>query len=412
MSMKLKLRDNKIVILLIGIYIVLTSGHMLQSVYGVTLQWFTMVLAAVMLLPFVLDFRSRGLKADAWAMLLLLLTTALGMLAHFEGIKYYLVLLSNALVAYYIARVFPFEKFVKYYLNVLTVATVIAILGYYLLNYTALLNGLPRMVNVNDVQYGVGYIYNYIVDITERNCGMFWEPGLFATALVIAMVFELLYKQGKTSMWRMALFVWGIITANSSAGFFLTFLCLMLWVVKGREGRHNNVLFTILYAIVFVMGVVVILNLDSIIMSTPLRNNEYFVKLLSDNIQQSSRSEAFVHNLKVFGGAPILGVGPEQAAQLATRVSDTSTSTNLLAIFGILGASYTLFWIWGVAHQKHINVFSKLILIAIFLSIVNKEPHQFMQLSWCVMFYFLANAQYKQQTALESAAEKNKGLDL
>ena len=38
-------------------------------------------------------------------------------------------------------------------------------------------------------------VFNYIKKIPERNCGMFWEPGLFATHLAIATVFELMTKE-------------------------------------------------------------------------------------------------------------------------------------------------------------------------------------------------------------------------
>lgn len=75
--------------------------------------------------------------------------------------------------------------------------TAISLVGYYLVNYTTLLSGLPRMINSNESEYTVGYIFNYITRMPERNCGVFWEPGVFASFLCTAMLYEILFSSQK-----------------------------------------------------------------------------------------------------------------------------------------------------------------------------------------------------------------------
>ena len=131
------------------------------------------------------------------------------------------------------------------------------------------------------------------------------------------------------------------------------------------------------------------INFEQILLNTGLIENEFLRKLMAENIADSSRIKAIEHNLKSFMSDPIFGVGISNAQRNMRHVADTSTSTYLLSIFGLLGGLYTVCWIYGILKNVKKNLFVKILLLTIALIIVNKEPHHQILSSWCILFYLI-----------------------
>ncbi len=364
----------------------LQSGHAFQTIYPVlSYALYLPALIALIIIFANAGKSSSGKKQDIrlWVFLIMIGATMIADLG--SGIHFYIRLLCFILAAYAFSKMYSFETTVNCYLTVMTVISVVALIGYYFANNTTVLSFLPQINNTNDVRYAVGGIFNYIVNIPERNCGMFWEPGLFATHLVVALVLELMTKE-KASLLRLILFSVCIFTANSSAGFALWLLCLVLMFVR-RVGKNLASFKTVLALIIVLAAVVVVVNFDTILTETSLGENEYIQKLSLDSITESSREKAIGHNMELFWSSPFIGVGYAEAARNMSHVADTSTSTYLMSIFGFLAVFYTVFIIWGILKIKDINWISKLLIIAIALIIVNKEPHYQIMLTWVMIFY-------------------------
>lgn len=367
--------------------VILCSGHALQTLYS-QLGYSVIPFAAIVLIMEL--YRRRGLSLDRMQLAVLLfgcmilctVTIYLG-----AGIRFYIIQMCYILMAYGIARIYGFRQMAGCYLKIMTVTTVIAIVGYYLVQNTTLLEVLPLMNNVNHVEYRVGIIFNYIPIASERNCGMFWEPGLLATHLILSIVLEIMLRE-KPSFLRLLIFSVGIYTANSSAGFALWMLCVILFFIK-KVNLSGNVFSTITGVIVLGIGIAVILNFDKILAQTSLGDNEYLQKLSSDSIADSSRLRALEHNMKSFLSAPIFGVGISGARQNFQHVADTSTSTYFMSVFGIPGMLYTVYWVYGITKIPKVNALAKILLLVIILVILNKEPHHQNLMTWCILFALL-----------------------
>jgi hypothetical protein len=368
----------------------LYSGHAFKTIFtDLTRSIYITALAALIYLVYVLAFKTIRFKAEDFLFIVSFYMVASAYLMdEFRAGAFYRATLSVILFAYFITKLYSFRQVLKLYMVVMTITSVVALVGYYLVNYTDVLSVLPIVKNVNEAEFAIGGIFNYIITIPDRNCGMFWEPGLFATHLIIAMVIELISKK-RASILRLLLFSACLFTANSSAGFVLWFLCVILFFVrKNKKGAGKY--FRNFFALgIVVVAVVVLLNLDYIIMNTGLKDNEYFQKLLWDNVLDSSRANAILHNLESFISSPITGVGYIQSMENMRYVADTSTSTYLMSVFGFLGAFYTLFIIFGVFRLKKVNILSKLLILAIALIIVNKEPHLQNVFTWILIFYLV-----------------------
>ena len=99
---------------------------------------------------------------------------------------------------------------------------------------------------------------------------MFWEPGIFASYLALAIVFESITNSKSISWFRIIVFVVSIITTTSSAGYAL--LVLAVGVILLRQSQLNGYKKILAICIIIIIGVVA-LNIDSIILNTSLSNN-------------------------------------------------------------------------------------------------------------------------------------------
>ena len=400
----MKLCKNIIGVLLV-ICIILTSGHAFQTIYP---QISYVAFVGIFLFCIYVIFQKRAINVKRVIALLIFVTPIIFtfICEQTDNLNYYISFIVRIIFAYFIATTFSFRKVVDIYLKIMTVISVIALIGYILFNTTNLVDYMPKLLNSNDVEYAIGIVFNMIVALPDRNCAMFWEPGLFATALTVAMVFEILFKQKPISILRILLFSVCYFTANSSAGYILLFLCLSLLVFRNKKLRRDKPLRGVVNVIIVLLIVFVILNLDTIILSTPLKDNEYFVKLLSDNLVESSRVLAVWHNLDIFAQNPIFGAGISYVTQHMQYVADTSTITYLMSVFGLWGIAYALGWIFGIFKLKNIGIMSKLILFVIVMAILNKEPHFMFVFTWCLFFYLLIRKPEKQ-TVVKLLKERN-----
>ena len=176
-----------------------------------------------------------------------------------------------------------------------------------------------------------------------------------------------------------------------------------------RDSRLSGYKKIFAMCIILVIGAIV-LNLDSIILNTALSNNEYLIKLTSTRLSESSRITAIFHNLSIFRKNPLLGAGIDSVLSQMSSWADISTTTYMLSIFGIMGLFYTIFIVWGIFSQKHINDFVKLLMFFILVLIVNKEPHINILFTWIIILGMASNTNAVYADTLEHNVDENKNI--
>lgn len=101
-----------------------------------------------------------------------------------------------------IVSICSWHNFKKAFVKTMVVVACFALIGY-ALQFTQIIDLLPTVVNYNGTEYVNGIIFSIIKyaysGLTERLHGLFWEPGLFATYLAIAIVF--LKKENVKRYW-------------------------------------------------------------------------------------------------------------------------------------------------------------------------------------------------------------------
>ena len=348
----------------------------------------TIVLALVVL-PYVLLLKRMKMKGTITSLSLIFIMIVIPMIWHSEiQSRTYWRVLATAIIAFYLLEKYGLDNIINIYLKAMVVISIASLIGYILLNCTPLLNNLPTAKNINGVEYGIGILFNYIKVYPERNCGVFWEPGIFASYLSLAIVFESITKSKSISWCRILLFVISIITTTSSAGYVL--LVFAIGIVLLRESQLSGYKKILAICIIIIIGVLA-LNIDNIILDTSLSNNAYLIKLTSERMKGSSRITAIFHNLRIFGKNPIFGAGINNVLSQMSSWADISTTTYMLSIFGVFGLLYTLFIIYGIFSQKQINIFVKILFLFVLFAIVNKEPHINIMFTWIIILGMVSN---------------------
>ena len=373
---------KKSIIILFWLFIVYLFSGSPYTTINTEISMLTIILALVVL-PYILLIKKMHTKGTVIPLGLIFIMILIPMLWHseFQSRTYWRVF-ATVIIAFYLLEKYGLNNFIIVYLKVMVVISIAALIGYTLLNCTSLLNNLPTTKNVNGVEYGIGLLFNYIKVYPERNCGVFWEPGIFASYLALAIVFESITNSKSISWFRIIVFVVSIITTTSSAGYAL--LVLAVGVILLRQSQLNGYKKILAICIIIIIGVVA-LNIDSIILNTSLSNNAYLVKLTSERLKQSSRITAIFHNLSIFWKSPLFGAGVSNVLSQMSSWADISTTTYMLSIFGILGSLYTLFIVYGIFSQKQMNVFVKLLFFFVLVAIVNKEPHINIMFTWIII---------------------------
>ena len=344
---------------------------------------------AGIVLPNLVIVKKKSMPLSYLPLILIIIMVFISMAWHSEfNSRFYWRVLAIVIVSYYLLKKYGLSNIIQVYIKFMVIVSILSLIGYILLNCTQILYELPSVRNINNVTYGMGIVFNYIKLLPERNCGIFWEPGIFASYLALAIVFECITETESVNKFRIILFIVTIITTTSSAGYVLLVLSLgVILLRKPYLSKYKRVL-AILFIII--LGVIV-LNIDDIILNTSLVNNKYLLKLTSEKMVKSARMTAIFHNLNIFNQNIILGTGINYVLENMSSWADISTSTYILSIFGFLGLFYTIFIIWGIFSQKQINIFVKILFSCILMSIVNKEPHINILFTWIIILGMASN---------------------
>lgn len=397
--MKIYTKDvkQKIYHLILALLIILPSGTALQTIFPkvASIIYLLALIEAFAFMIIIKRVHVWNIKSVATSVFVLMLMQTF-LFSDTGNIFSYVRYGIMIMIAYTLSEQFSIEKVAKYFVSAMTIITIISLFGYFFANYTALTSFFPERANINGEVYKCGIVFNYIKRMPERNCGIFWEPGIFATYLIWALLADqfIVHEQQKKKITHILLFTMGIFTANSTAGFALWVVFIILLLIDKKKQSTNltaaRFLQLAIATIILAIAILSILNIDFILDITGLANNPFWSKLQTDKFASSSRMNAFAINIGYFLEHPFLGQGLSAANASAKYWSTTSTSTFFLNAFGWLGGTYTLFWCIGIFRQKRLNFYSKVVIALIVFSIINKEPHDTFPMSWLILYLLLS----------------------
>lgn len=344
-------------------------------------------------LIFKVGFRGFSIDASLVVLFIMLSGLLLSLIynSDFSVINSYLRFIFVISLGYTISQLVKFETFINIFTNIIKLVSLVSLIFYIGINFLNINLPLSTITNTNGVNYLNGYIYFIMEHVPERNTGIFWEPGIFSSFIIISLVLEISFKK-KINKKNVLLFALTLLTTLSTAGYFL--LALVAWLMLNRKYKQEfsipiNTFILILMVLIFVKAEEILKYLSGV-----------FPYLLEKVVDSSNSVLTRVSGPKIdfdiFMNSPLFGVGFRgyqiDWANLSfqTGVSaQTSTLTYFIATLGILGFIYLSAWVIGILKISEINIISRVIILFIFVIILTKEPHQHNVAMYIFMFYFL-----------------------
>ena len=353
--------------------------------------------AAVSLLMYMRQHGSRLPKYSGSFLLFCIFTAAASMMANFPSETIYSLFSVSVMffTAFAVSEQVEWNKFRKLYGDIMLAISVISLVLYFAVNVARMQIPFSQQCLIGTEPYTGNYLFAYRTVYSIRNQGLFWEPGLFAAYLILALVLHVLYDS-KVSIVRVIVLTFTVFTTQSSAGIILLLIVALLLVLKRSEGMGR-----------FKQGIIVclgaglslfVLNEDKYTSAKWLAGIQNAIgKISGQSVNVVSRQNSPRINLAIFSDYPFLGAGYQNATNIYVSLrntfgsvdSQTSTTTYHLAAIGIAGIMFSLLVLIGILHLRKFNLASRFLLIVLFFSLINVEPYNSLLIYYILLFYLV-----------------------
>lgn len=220
----------------------------------------------LILFPFLInDFYYKGYKFDNYAVFLLLAFFCVTICRLFltneplNNLIYQLLLFLDVCIIAYIV----YDDFVKYYSKLMVVVAIISLIFWGLIQvsesfHTYLIslaqqfpqfrNDYNYMLNSSNPAYSF-YVYTVPIkpELSIRNCGPFYEPGLYVVYLILALTLGLFNKLFSFYSLSSIVLIFAIITTFSTTGYVALVVLLLSYFMFSRKIKFFVKIFLLLF---------------------------------------------------------------------------------------------------------------------------------------------------------------------
>ena len=350
----------------------------------------TFFILTLFLLLYILMFKYIRLsrtKIQIW--LLMILSILCCMVINMDighGNIYIIFLLAFGMI---LSSVITYDDFKKVFINIMVIICTFSLILYV---FTGIIiryySYFPIITNIRGTQvicFGVSNVCRFIDEI-PRNYGPFWEPGVYAIYLCIALIFSL--RAGKPITKREIILMLGVLTTFSTAGIIILFIIFFDYAyiqhIFYRDRTRKNVAqknnhFKIIFVVITIALAVFAFtnyNIRLVVFSKFLKQDYRYTSTLA-------RLTSISGNLYIWLEHPLFGSGPSKLeslylSYLRERGYAANSNTNGFLIhfsmYGIINGilyTYCLYHFINLVRQKKT---SKLIIFIIFLMMMSTEP--------------------------------------
>ncbi len=320
----------------------------------------------------------------------------------------YIRILLLITFAFFVSQLIRFNDFIAFFSNSMLIISIVSLLFFTLTNLFGNKWFLNQFENVNGVlfnnYFNIYFTYNYS---WKRNMAIFWEPGVYGSFLILAILSELIFK--KTNYLKISVFIFSLVLTFSTAAYIIACLLVFIFISEKFNNRKGNIL---LYSLI-------ILSLISLVFYKEVftflsKFFPFFNKLITQNISLTTRLNSPLVNFTIFQNNILYGAGIHGAEvkyleyiSLLPELIDSQTSTTgmYIAKFGVLGVLFSFLTLLSPILVKNRRLITRFFVIMMFFLIINKEPHMGMTLVLIFSFYFIRDIEKKPLNELET--EKN-----
>ena len=381
----------------VGLSVCLNSCSAVSTLIGFSSLCLPFALLACFLLLTLSDAdeNNAALTIGVLVFTIPILLSAIGNLSN-SNVMDSLTLMVCILLAYLCVRKVGPLHLCRIFVWLMCTTSYVSLLFWISINWLGINLPLPVFENVNGVHYKTIFIVSQYAEAyidANKSMGFFWESGIFASYLLLAISVEFMVNE-KASKVRLALLVVTLFTTGSTAGYLLLPLALAVGLLKnggrGRVAISIGIVILVLWAFA---------NYSTIINMLMQIDPSLFWKLgETDAVTKLTRLQSPGVCWNLFSSSPVLGLGYGEALQAYSAIaagsstidSLTTTSFFQLAAFGVSG-----FAMWGVTlyaliATRRLPLSASIMLALLFVMVINKEPHTASAFTYILVFSFLS----------------------
>lgn len=297
---------------------------------------------------------------------------------------------------------YEFNLLAKHFTKLIYFLAVISLFHWAISLLIPLNEYLPQLTSAQGVKYYHTGLSGLQVHNPYRNCSIFWEPGIFSTYLIIALLINSKILKNKLFGYVNIIFIVALISTLSTFGILMMVFTLFFLYLDKSTIKINKFYKYLTNFLVLFFFILISFNYQSIIISLIELNPEIFSKLdfESDSISSGARLFAPLFDFEMFQTSPIFGVGISKYYFLWNELANdpkiifnvgTSTLTYFLASFGLIFVFFFMYIIKKILFFKSLNSLFLLYLVLLIVVILFKEPHQNFLFSYIAFTYILLN---------------------
>ena len=396
--MNIGLNKNKIMAILVAIFIWLCSGSVFQTVYESVFQ---KIIVVFFLILAAYEYRKKGsiIKNDvcSWFMIALVMSSLIDIILWNEPSQVVLYV-ANVGVFYLcikITKKYDYKQFVNVYLNVMLIGGIISLIGWKL---TPQIMDMGIGIEIGKyMHYRTLGVFNIIENAIKRNSGFFWEPGMYQGFLNLGIL--LIIQKDKKNVLdaiRIIVFSLCVLTTYSTTGYIVLCCLGVLGIYKALYARIKTAanIFVIMFLLVFFVGGGVQIVLNAAMLFFP---KEVILKLQIQDVSYTTRLYSIITDLQLSLTNPF-GISRLQSSTIISEFARskgynidarTSALSTAFVYHGIItGILYCVLWIKGIFRVAKKDVSTCLLTIAIMFLILNSEPMFYHMLFTCIAFYW------------------------
>lgn len=278
------------------------------------------------------DLKRTNIKSLNTSLMYLACITVIVIMQIFSGVdrvNYLVGMIITGLGSISIARILR-GKFVSIFTNIIFFISLYSLVIYLLCfipgieSYLYSLGQKFPSLNYESAVFNGGgtniIIYNFqsafISEIIgfRRNCGPFWEPGMFAFFINIALFFEIFFYRHRGHLFRIIIYITALVSSFSTGGYVAGLFLMVLYAMRHR----SSVLTWVIFIPIMVVAIFQIFNLEYV--GDKIDNQYNTAQYGSDD----SRFGAFITQVKMIENSPIIG-GEEISNYAQTRTLASGT---------------------------------------------------------------------------------------
>jgi hypothetical protein len=306
----------------------------------------------------------------------------------------YLGLAMYIMAGYLFFSCFSFDEFVSLFTKIFFILCFFSLLCYIPVRISDLIPASYADYSGQIGRYSLLFIDGFLEYNNTKNQGIFWEPGINASFIIVSLLLELVFKKSGPNKIAVVVEFLALLTTGSLAGYVLILPVIFVALVA----RHKNKVlmgFTWAFFVSFVLCVIFYSKIAAwVSLIIPAFANK--------GISLSTRLYCFGIDIKIWATSPVFGLGPQRYYELfpiliATEYSgvlDASVSTTgfYIASLGIIGWLLFLVFVLSLLCLKNQPVVIRFGLLVIGFLILNKEPHITDTITWTLFFYLIDRA--------------------